>query len=173
MRFSDLAGLVTDGLDSIRGIVDDVNTTDAERLKLRRKIEQVRAKTQKAILSLKEKKLETKRSIISSAKEQPFWRSWRGLVMLGIFLLAALHSLVPSVAYFDSETLAQILKWGLGGYVGGEVLEKVGVERERRKSKEAEAERERQKRVRQEVMPAPDVSAPSAPKPAPPADIDS
>jgi hypothetical protein len=154
----DILGGITSTIDSVTGLIDEATTTDEERLRIKKQMQELRMQVREGMLRIKEKQIDAKQGIISSAKDTPFWRNWRGLVMLGIFLLAALHSLVPGVAYFSSETLAQILKWGLGGYVGGEVIETGIKEREQRKAKEAESKALRDRAVLQWEAPTPDMN---------------
>ena len=161
--FDSIVDSVSDALGSVRSIIDEVNTTDAERLKLKRKINRIEAKVRKAVLSVEKKRIEAKQGIITAAKEQPFWKSWRGLVMLGVFVLALLHSVVPDMGFFNAEQLTALLKWGLGGYMGLEganaISKNLAPAAAAREQRKAEQARERAERHRRAVgkMPAPEL----------------
>lgn len=144
--------------DSIFDGIDSIVTSDEERQKLKAKVKTRLIDFRAQALKVEEQRVKAREGIISGAQEQPFWRSWRGLVMIGVFILAVVHAVVPSVSYFSAEGLMTLLKWGLGGYIGSEGA--IGIarhiapataERERRKAEEARRETERERRIREEI----------------------
>jgi len=152
MLVDDLINSVDSLADTVFGGIDSLSTTDEEKLKLRNELQKQFSQIQKAALKVKEKQIEAKAGIIKAAKETPFWKNWRGLVMLGVFVLAVLHAVMPEVAYFSSTQITTLLKWGLGGYIGVEGALGIArhgapavAERERRK---AQQEREKTRRYR-------------------------
>jgi hypothetical protein len=158
--------------DSIFGGIDSVVTSDEERKKLKAKMQKDLLDFKEKALKFREAQLDAKKSIITSSHDQPFWKNWRGLVMIGIFILSFAHAVFPSVTYFSPESLMAILKWGLGGYIGGEMVERgiekageVGKQKERRRTEEAKWKKRRQERAMAE-LPSTEL------EPAPLADVD-
>jgi hypothetical protein len=164
------------GLDSLADTIfsgiDSISTSDEERLRIKQKVQQQISKLKEKALDVKVAQIEAKAGIIKAAKETPFWKNWRGLVMLGIFVLAVIHAVFPSVAYFSAEQITTLLKWGLGGYIGVEGALGIArhgapaiAERERRKAEQERHKARRYEQARQDMRSAP---APTVPQPPPP-----
>jgi len=156
----DILSSVTGLFDSVRGLLDEAVTTEEERMKLRRKLREIEVGFREKVLKLQGKRVEARRSIIEAAKEQPFWKSWRALVMIGIFVLATVHAFAPGVSYFTPEQLYSLLKWGLGGYIGVEGamgitrnLAPAAAERERRRAEQERRRAAQHERVAAETHP--------------------
>lgn len=167
---------VVSGLDSLADTIfsgiDSISTSDEEAMRIKQKIRKQVSRLKEKALEVKVSQIEAKAGIIKAAKETPFWKNWRGLVMLGVFVLAVLHAVFPSIAYFSAEQITTLLKWGLGGYIGVEGALGVArhgapalAERERRK---AEVEREKTRRYEQARSEMRSTPAPTIPQPPPP-----
>ncbi|AUO79280.1 hypothetical protein [Salinibacter phage M31CR41-2] len=167
---------VISGLDSLADTVfsgiDSISTSDKERLKIKQQVQKQIGKLKEKALDVKVAQIEAKAGIIKASKETPFWKNWRGLVMLGVFVLAVIHAVFPSVAYFSSDQITALLKWGLGGYIGVEGALGIArhgapaiAERERRK---AEQEREKTRRYDKARAEMSSASAPTVPQPPSP-----
>ncbi len=117
--------------NAISTVIDELTTTDEEKLEAQRKLATIERDANAAILtyetSLIKQQAETARTEVASSH----WlaANWRPLVMLTFTTLMALHWLgvTDAANLHQSEVLAllSIIKLGLGGYVIGRSAEKI------------------------------------------------
>lgn len=133
--FTTISAIVTGVIKPLAKVVDDVHTSDEERLTLRNAFEKMQVELISKMVGHSETLIEAQKAIII-AEAQGSWlqRNWRPLLMLGIvFMLMNNYVLVPYLsAIFGWSVLLEIpvemwnlLTYGLGGYVGGRSLEKI------------------------------------------------
>ena len=107
-------------------LVDELVTSDEERLQLKTKLKEVENEFQTKVLEYESRLMEAQSSIIQAESTGKSWlqRNWRPITMLTFLVLVVCDSfgiltfrLAP-----DAWTLLQI---GLGGYVIGRSAEKI------------------------------------------------
>jgi len=107
-------------------IIDDLHTSDEEKMQLRKQIMAVENEFQAKILSYESKLMEAQSSIVQAEANGQSWiqRNWRPITMLTFLVLVVLNSfgLLVTPLLPEAWTLLQI---GLGGYVAGRSIEKV------------------------------------------------
>ncbi|KAA3615372.1 MAG: hypothetical protein DWQ05_13530 [Calditrichaeota bacterium] len=107
-------------------LIDDIHTSDEERLVLKAKLQEIENALQLKVLEYETKLMEAQKDVISAEATGQSWmqRNWRPITMLTFLALVVLDSfglLVFRLAE-DAWTLLQI---GLGGYVVGRSAEKI------------------------------------------------
>lgn len=107
-------------------LVDELHTSDEEKLVLQSQIKKVENELLVKVLSYEQELLKSKASIITAEAQGQSWlqRSWRPIAMLTFLVLVVLDSfgLLASKLAPEAWTLLQI---GLGGYVVGRSAEKI------------------------------------------------
>jgi hypothetical protein len=130
-----VANAITGLFKPVAKLVDDVHTSDEERLQLRNGLAELQGKIIERVLDFAEKLVEAQRAIII-AEIQGSWltQNWRPILMLGIMgMVFNNYVLVPylnaifnwSVSVVLPDKLFNLLTAGVGGYVGGRTVEKV------------------------------------------------
>ena len=106
-------------------LIDNVHTSDEERLTLRNAFAAIQNGLLEKLLDYEKKLMELKGKLIEAEITSGSWlaKSWRPITMLTFLLLIVLDSftLLPKPLNADAWML---LKIGLGGYVGGRSVEK-------------------------------------------------
>ncbi len=122
-------------IDAVGDTLDNLFTSDDERLKAKNVLETLRNKLKSELIQAFTVVIEAKKAIII-AEMGGNWlqKSWRPLLMLMFgFIIANEYIIAPYVqALFDTTLPARpisadmwaVLKLGIGGYVGGRSLEK-------------------------------------------------
>ena len=107
-------------------LVDNLHTSDEEKLQLKNVLAQIENTTTLKILDYEGKLLESRTSIITAEANSASWlaRNWRPITMLTFLLLVVLDSFkwLPSPLAKEAWTMLQL---GLGGYVVGRSGEKI------------------------------------------------
>ena len=110
----------------VTDLVDDLHTSDEEKLELKKKIQEVENQFSSKVLEYESKLMDSKTKIITAEATGKSWmqRSWRPITMLTFLALVVCDSF--GILKFrwapDAWTLLQI---GLGGYVVGRSAEKI------------------------------------------------
>lgn len=110
----------------VSNLIDNIHTSDEERLKLRNEFAKMQNEIQSQVLGYETKLMTAQSSIINAEATGSSWmqRNWRPVTMLTMLILVVLEALgvtpKPLPEWFG--TLFQI---GLGGYVVGRSAEKV------------------------------------------------
>ena len=122
-------GGITGLFKAAGGIVDDLHTSDEERLKLKNSFAELQGSVMSDVLEYQKSLNEAQANIIMAEAGGKSWiqRSWRPVTMLtfvGIVLLRwfGLTGAVPEAVEVE---LMSLIKIGLGGYVAGRSIEKV------------------------------------------------
>ncbi len=124
-------------------LIDNVHTSDEERLELKKQLDEIRAGVQLKMIELEHKVLEyetkvleAKQSVIIAEAQGKSWmqRNWRPILMMVIIVIVANnYVLVPYLSLFtDKITMLELpkelftlLSVGVGGYVIGRSGEKI------------------------------------------------
>lgn len=112
-----------DIIKSIGGVIDNLFTSDEERIKAKNKVFQI----------LKEKELELRKLqtevIVTEAQGNWLQRSWRPILMLGFgFIVMYNKFFAPAFGLPNAELEGEfwnLLQLGVGGYVIGRSAEKI------------------------------------------------
>ena len=114
---------IAGALSGVFGLIDDVITTDEERMALKVPLLQIQASVISEAIAAESALAKSKASIIVAEAASDSWltRSWRPIVMLTFTAMIALGQFGgPPVP----EQMWPLLTLGLGGYVVGRSVEK-------------------------------------------------
>lgn len=119
-------GFISNIFKPAADLVNNLHTSDAERLELQAKFFQIESELTLKILDYEAKLMEAQTSIIMAEANSQSWiaRNWRPLTMLTFLVLVVADAL----AWLPNPLAPQaweLLKIGLGGYVVGRSAEKV------------------------------------------------
>lgn len=107
-------------------LVDNLTTTEEEKLELKKQLTQVENEFQSKVLEYETKLMESQSSVIKAEATSQSWitRNWRPITMLTFLVLVVCDSfgLLKFRLADQAWTLLQI---GLGGYVVGRSAEKI------------------------------------------------
>jgi|SaaInlV_100m_DNA_4_1039707.scaffolds.fasta_scaffold01596_4 hypothetical protein len=108
-------------------LVDDLHTSEEEKLALRNELANIEAGVTSKAIELEKAQAEAKASVmVAEATSDGFiTRSWRPIIMLGLFGLVILdHFRIGTVGQMNPE-LFEIFKYGVIGIGGGRSAEKI------------------------------------------------
>lgn len=112
-------------IDPFRKLVDDVHTSDEEKLKLSNELSKMTFAIQSEVLRYETELLRSQSNIVTAEAKGESWlqRNWRPITMLTFLALVVLDSFgwLPNPLAGDAWDL---LKIGLGGYLIGRSAEK-------------------------------------------------
>tara|TARA_R110000824_G_scaffold157971_3_gene331532 strand:- start:1704 stop:2117 length:414 start_codon:yes stop_codon:yes gene_type:complete len=110
-------------LDPISKAIDNLHTSDEERLSIKAELLGVQAKLVSEVIVYETKLADAQANVIMSEANAESWiaRSWRPITMLTFVGLIVYSQLTENVIPDQLWTVVQI---GLGGYVAGRSLEK-------------------------------------------------
>lgn len=114
----------------VADLVDNVTTTDEERMSLNNALQTIENNVKMKTLELEAELLKAQSSIIIAEAQGESWiqRNWRPVTMLSFVSLTACHwlGLTPeNLTEKEVIELMEIVKIGLGGYVVGRSAEKI------------------------------------------------
>jgi len=126
MAIAALLGFMAKVFEPAVKLVDELNTSEEERLKIKSELFRVQTDMAMQVLQYEQQLLESKTKIIVAEAQGGSWlqRSWRPITMLTFLVLVVLDSfgILANRLAPEAWTLLQI---GLGGYVVGRSVEKV------------------------------------------------
>ena len=108
-------------------LIDEMHTSEEEKLALRNELANIEAGVTTKALELEKITAESKATVmVAEAQSDGFiTRSWRPMIMLGLFILVILdHFHIGTAGGLDPE-LFDIFKWGVIGIGGGRSAEKI------------------------------------------------
>lgn len=110
----------------ISDIVDNVHTSDEERLEIKAKLFDMQNQIAVKVLEYETSILSSKAKIITAEAQGQSWlqRSWRPITMLTFLALVVLDSF-GFLAFRLADQAWTLLQLGIGGYVVGRSVEKV------------------------------------------------
>lgn len=117
---------LTSLIKPVTKIIDEVHTSDEEKLTLKNELAKIEAQVGSKLLDYEKQLLKAQSDIIVAEAQGGSWlqKSWRPIAMLTFLILVVCDSLGLLVTPLANEawTLLQI---GLGGYVVGRSAEKI------------------------------------------------
>lgn len=107
-------------------LVDDLHTSDEEKLELRRKIQAIENEFLSKVLDYEGRLMENQAAVIKAEATGQSWlqRSWRPITMLTFLFLVVMDSFGFLATPLADEAWL-LLQIGLGGYVAGRSAEKI------------------------------------------------
>lgn len=119
-------GFLTALVEPVTNLVDNLHTSDEERLKVKSKLFEMQSEMASKVMDYEARLIESKTKVITAEAQGASWlqRTWRPITMLTFLFLAVADTFGITEHRLASEawTLLQI---GLGGYVVGRSVEKV------------------------------------------------
>lgn len=121
-----LLSVISDWVKPITELVDDVHTSDEERLAAKARINEGMSQLMTQALLYEQKLMHAQASVIKAEAEGQGWlqRSWRPITML-TFLILIICDSFGWLEFRLSEKAWDLLQLGIGGYVVGRSAEKV------------------------------------------------
>ena len=125
-----IIGPIVEGLKAVFGFVDNLHTSDDERLNAKAQLMSLYQPILTAAVDLERMQVELQARVLQVEAQANSWltRTWRPLVMLMFATLVGWHSVgtglgfpVPAVP----EAMWSLIQLGLGGYVIGRSAEKI------------------------------------------------
>ena len=129
----DIIGMISGLFKPAADLVDNLHTSEEEKVLARAQLEAVKNETyagaielEKAVLSLKTKQLEAQQAVVVAEAAGKSWlqRNWRPITMIVFLVIILLHYLGIIKTEIAPE-MWLVIQIGLGGYVGGRTVEKV------------------------------------------------
>ena len=123
MSLSGPLGFLSKILEPITGLVDQLHTSDDERLEAKAVLLQLQTSLMGQTIDYEKQIAQSQRDIIVAETQANSWltRSWRPITMLTLVAMVV-------IAQFSSTEIPPdlwfVIKFGLGGYVGGRSVEK-------------------------------------------------
>ena len=107
-------------------LIDELNTSEEERLELKKQILKIENDLQARLLEYETKLMEAQASIVRAEAQSQSWiaRNWRPITMLTMLTLVVFGSLGVFNVTLQKEFWL-LLQIGLGGYVIGRSAEKI------------------------------------------------
>lgn len=113
-------------ISPITTLIDDLNTSDEEKLTLRNKLQEMNLRYQAKLIEYDSQLLKAQSNIITAEAKGDSWlqRNWRPITMITFLILICLDSfgILANPLPPDAWT---VLKIGLGGYIVGRSGEKI------------------------------------------------
>lgn len=130
-----LAAPITELVSKTFGLVDDLTLSGEEKLAAKQKLMELQQAFQLRAMELHQEFARTQADVIKSEATSQSWlaRNWRPILMLVFtFIIAWNFIVVPILSTYTKLPPSEIppdmwdlLKLGIGGYVGGRTIEKV------------------------------------------------
>ena len=134
--FSILGGPIKGLVESIGGVIDNVHTSEEEKLEAKAKLKALETEATAQVLSHAETLFQSQRDVLVAEIQGGAWlqRSWRPITMLVfVFIIANNYVIVPYVQAFGGSVptldipngMWALLNVGIGGYIASRGIEKV------------------------------------------------
>lgn len=110
-------------------LVDELHTSDEERLTLKARLSEIEAAVSEKFVEYASLIAQLQADIIKTEANSGSWlaRNWRPVAMLNFLLIVNMYWFGFQPENLSEETINhifEIIKWGLGGYVVGRSVEK-------------------------------------------------
>ena len=121
-----MLGKIGDILGSVLGLVDDLVTTDEERMQLKVPLLALQTQVITTVIEAEKSALESRAAIITAEAQSTHWltATWRPITMLTFLALIVIGQFGGTPV---PPEMWPLLKLGLGGYVIGRSAEKMVV----------------------------------------------
>jgi hypothetical protein len=130
-----MKGGIMDVISSITGLfkpvaelVDDITTSDEERLKLGNELAKIQNNIQTKVLELESQLISAQTSVLTTEANAESWlqRNWRPIAMISFLVIVIFDSFgIITIEKERAESLYLLLQIGLGGYIVGRSGEKI------------------------------------------------
>ena len=122
----DIFGMIGSIFAPAAKLIDNLHTSEEEKLKLHTQINQVQHETTKAVLDYEKKLMTAQADIIKAEAAGQSWlqRNWRPITML-VFLILVVCDSFGWLKFRLADQAWTLLQIGLGGYVIGRSAEKI------------------------------------------------
>lgn len=124
-------------VDSVGSIIDNLHTSDDEKLKARIALQKLEREFQQSLLEADQRWAETQASVIRAEVSSKSWMAsnWRPILML-VFTYIVAHNFVIAPMFSlplteVPENMWELLKLGMGGYILGRSGEKIAAQLKR------------------------------------------
>lgn len=127
----EIFGLIGRIVEPITKMIDNVVTSDEERLQLHNQLVQLQLTWQQQLLDYETKLAEQKAKIVQAEAEGQSWlqRNWRPITMMVFVVIVAWNYIIAPLAGLEMlpmpDQLWDLLQIGIGGYIAGRSIEKV------------------------------------------------
>ena len=132
----EIFGFVSNIIKPITELIDDLVTTDEEKLELNARIKQIENEFKAKALSHEAEIVKAQASIIKAEVQGDLWiqKAWRPILMLSIvFIVVNNYILFPYISLLTDKVkildlptgLWTLMTVGVGGYIGSRGLEKI------------------------------------------------
>lgn len=126
----ELLSLISSLFKPAAELVDDLHTSDEERLTLRNKLAEIQKTLNEKLIEYEASLLDARKEIIvaEARGESAFQRNWRpGAMVIFLALLVSywLGYAPPNLSQETLNSLFDLLKIGIGGYIVGRSAEKI------------------------------------------------
>lgn len=117
---------VTGLFQPVADLVDNLHTSEEERLTIKAKVFELQTQTATEIMAYEHQLLESQSKVIMAEAQGQSWlqRNWRPITML-TFLLLVVCDAFGLLAFRLADDAWTLLQIGLGGYVVGRSVEKI------------------------------------------------
>jgi len=121
-----LLGFIGEIFEPFTKLVDNLHTSDEEKMKIKQQMFEVQAKAYAQAQEYENQLLAAKSKIITAEAQGQSWiqRNWRPITMLTFLVLVALDTFGVLANRLSGEAWL-LLQIGLGGYVVGRSAEKI------------------------------------------------
>lgn len=119
---------------SVGQVIDDLHTSDQEKLEAQLKLAQAEMKFREGLLSAETEWAKTQADVIKAEASGESWlqRNWRPILMLTFTFIVAWNFVIAPIFSMDAvpvpEQMWELLKIGIGGYIIGRSGEKIARE---------------------------------------------
>lgn len=126
---SEVLGFIGGIFKPAADLIDEVHTSEEEKLTLKAKLAAIEASISAKFVEYATRIAELQSQIIQTETNSQSWlaRNWRPLAMLNFLFIINLYWFGYQPAGLSEDTLQtifELIKWGLGGYVVGRSVEK-------------------------------------------------
>jgi len=120
---------IFDILTPVKDIIDELHTSDEERLTLKQKFTEIQAGLVSDAIEMEKASIEAQSKVLIAEAQSESWitRNWRPITMLTFVVLI----LMVAFGWMDMNALTKVpeklwslLEIGIGGYIGGRTVEK-------------------------------------------------
>jgi len=121
-----LLSLISSAISPVTDLIDDLHTSDEEKLQIKQRVFEIQAKAYSEAIDLEKAQMQARADIIKAEAQGQSWlqRSWRPITML-TFLCLVVCDAFGLLEFRLSEEAWTLLQIGLGGYVVGRSAEKI------------------------------------------------
>jgi len=126
-----IIGTVVSGIKALAGLVDEVTTTDEEKLAKQVEINSLANQLRLDLAKIESEFAEVQSRVVIAEAQSQSWlaRNWRPMTMMTfvgiIFFNYIISPLFSMTALTIVPDMWALLKLGIGGYIGGRTIEKI------------------------------------------------